>query len=393
MEGYESFLLEPSIDDLKRCAPSGTIVVVNATAIRADAIIVCSNGINSIQLPGMEKSLTSWSSAQDSGAVTSTGSPGGYRDVGSGSRAGNNRLFLKWLWDTCVNPTLKEVRKQFGPSGAKVPHVWWLGTGMAARFPFHAAGDYERDLQENCLQQSISSYTPSIRALDYARSLSREHSHMKEPNRNPILVVTMPTTPGQLALKGVEDEWTAISSTCAGIFESTLLKHPTAARVLESLVGSEIVHFACHGLSDPTDPSQSHLLLQKDGLPDKLSVADICTMISQGGRARIAYLSACSTAEIASTRYADESLHIASAFQVAGFPSVIGALWPTRDDVCVKVTEYFYRSLVTRYQEDEQDFSVASSYREAVLRVRSELFAGGKEGDPITWAAYIHLGL
>ncbi|KAJ5741581.1 hypothetical protein N7533_010990 [Penicillium manginii] len=401
MRGYESFLLEPSIDELRSCASGGTVVVVNATLVRADAIIIRSEGIRSIQLPVMEKSLAKWSSEQGSGASKgpTRGSPLGLRDAGSGTRAGNNKLFLKWLWDSCVKLVLKEVRKGSGLSAdGNVPHIWWLGTGMAARFPFHAAGDYKHNLQENCLQQSMSSYTPSIRALAYACSLLQEPPHLVEPKDKSILVVTMPTTPGQVDLEGVRDECFAISSACKGIFKSTLLEHPTAAHVLGNLAKSEIVHFACHGLSNPDDPSKSHLLLQSnsesgDAIPDKLTIADICDTVSHGVPARIAYLSACSTAEITPTRYADESFHIASAFQVAGFPSVIGALWPTRDDVCVKVTKYFYESFVTNYQTDGKELSVASSYRDAVLRVRSELFAGGGEGDPMTWAAHVHLGL
>jgi len=41
----------------------------------------------------------------------------------------------------------------------------------------------------------------------------------------------------------------------------------------------------------------------------------------------LAYLSACSTA-VTGPELADESVHIVSAFQLAGYQHVIGTLWP-----------------------------------------------------------------
>jgi CHAT domain-containing protein len=43
--------------------------------------------------------------------------------------------------------------------------------------------------------------------------------------------------------------------------------------------------------------------------------------------AKLAYLSACSTAENKIDQLADEVIHLASAFQVAGFRHVAGAMW------------------------------------------------------------------
>ncbi len=125
---------------------------------------------------------------------------------------------------------------------------------------------------------------------------------------------------------------------------------------------------------------------------DNLAVSDICSKIS-ARTAGVAYLSACSTAEVKARQFVDESLHIASAFLVAGFPSVVGSLCPTKDNVCVKVASYFYKSLATYTQPVGKRFAVASAYRDAVLRVRSELFADGSQGDPMAWAAYVHLGV
>lgn len=46
--------------------------------------------------------------------------------------------------------------------------------------------------------------------------------------------------------------------------------------------------------------------------------------------AQLAYLSACSTAEDKVMKFTVENIHIAAAFQLPGFPHVIGTLWEVR---------------------------------------------------------------
>lgn len=57
-------------------------------------------------------------------------------------------------------------------------------------------------------------------------------------------------------------------------------------------------------------------------------------------------LTACSTAEVKMQLLADETLHLTSAFQMAGFAHVIGSLRPADDLICVQVANFFYSSLV-----------------------------------------------
>ncbi|KAL4922918.1 CHAT domain-containing protein [Aspergillus aurantiobrunneus] len=397
-KGYESFLLLPSIDELTSCAVDGVIVVVNATLVRSDAIIVAKDGIRSHQLGDMHKGLEqSWSSwKKQVNESVSTNSSHERRDAGRRTSFHIHKV-LKWLWNSCVSPIVQEIKRNSGSSKTDVPRVWWLGTGMASTLPFHAAGCYEGDLEENCLQQTISSYTSSIRALARSHSLWQRRE-LDGQSVESILAVSMPTTPGQACLDGVRDEWHAIKDTCHGLFQLKLLTHPSAERVLEQFGNFDIVHFACHGISDPYDPSQSHLLLRKESqsgpILDKLSVSDIFNTVSKGKVAgSIAYLSACSTAQVRASKFTDENLHLATAFQVAGFPSVIGSLWPIGDEVSVKVAEQFYKSLTENCQSGEKRFLVASAYRNAILHMRSELFKGESVGDPILWAAYVHMGV
>jgi CHAT domain-containing protein len=116
---------------------------------------------------------------------------------------------------------------------------------------------------------------------------------------------------------------------------------PSVDEVVDSLRSCHIAHFACHGSTDRADPSNSGLLFQKRGESqeaeqDRLTVHRISELQSLA-HARIAYLSACSTAENKAARLSDEVIHVVSGFQVAGFPHVVGCLWPSVDDVCVEI--------------------------------------------------------
>jgi CHAT domain-containing protein len=105
--------------------------------------------------------------------------------------------------------------------------------------------------------------------------------------------------------------------------------------------------------------------------------------------AHIAYLSACSTAENKAARLSDEVIHVVSGFQVAGFPHVVGCLWPSIDRICVEVAGGFYQSLFRRQREAScgGGEAVACAVREAVMIVR--------EADmdaPLVWAQFVHFG-
>ncbi|MFB7969878.1 CHAT domain-containing protein [Streptomyces rubiginosohelvolus] len=156
---------------------------------------------------------------------------------------------------------------------------------------------------------------------------------------------------------------------------------PTTTNVLENLPGCTISHFVCHGTSDPANPSRSRLILQDPDTPltvSALAPVDI-------GNARLAYLSACSTAATAGTELLDESIHLTSAFQLAGFPHVIGNLWEASDGVAQRIAERFYAGITTRDGPDPG--RSAASLHSAVQEIRSD-----NPDHPFLWAGYLHAG-
>lgn len=168
------------------------------------------------------------------------------------------------------------------------------------------------------------------------------------------------------------------------------LAHPTASQVLEALDGTGIAHFACHGFSDSVNPVASHLLLHKEDEDDKsvdrLTISSLLDANTQA-QAWIAQLLACSIAEVKMRTLADESLHLTSAFQMAGFARVIGSLQPADDRICVQVAKLFYLFLVDAKDSVDVDKFVPEAFNYAVKQVSRE-----HPGRPDLWAPFIHLG-
>ncbi|MFF2813773.1 CHAT domain-containing protein [Streptomyces sp. NPDC058000] len=70
-------------------------------------------------------------------------------------------------------------------------------------------------------------------------------------------------------------------------------------------------------------------------------------MVELADHTQLAYLSACNTANRGAPQLLDEVIHLTNAFQLAGFPHVVGPLWPISDHLAVEIVESFYAHLTT----------------------------------------------
>lgn len=316
---------------------------------------------------------------------------------------------LQWLWDTAAGPVLEALGHHRQPlADADWPRVWWAPGGLLGLLPLHAAG-YHTDLaddphQRTVMDRVISSHTPTVRALRYARQHTREHTpHPDTPAQG--LVVAMPTTPG-LPQHGRLNHVSAEAEMLRRHLPRTVVlrepdpdghpagpppSRPTKAAVLDHLPHCPIAHFACHGASHPTDPSQSLLLLH-DHQSDPFTVASLTPV--RLDHAQLAYLSACRTAAIDTADLVDEAIHLTSAFQLAGFPHVVGTLWEIDDQIAVTVADTFYAHL--RTPDGTIDTSrAARALHQAVRGVRDGHDLPGQLNRTRTsflWAAYLHAG-
>ncbi|KJK87391.1 hypothetical protein H633G_08750 [Metarhizium anisopliae BRIP 53284] len=378
LDGYESFLLGQKAIEMQQYAIGGTIVVVNITTFRSDAILISEGSTRTLHLPKLLASdVTAWIDKEWTG-----------RGIPKSERPKKNKEFLgylTWLWDVCVKTIIDKVYEVHGATNS-LPRIWWIGTGLGSSMPFHAAGVHTPGSVENALARAISSYTPSIKSLGYAQ----ERARIIDRSPGYILLSTMPSTPGKRNLAGVVEETEEIIKITTGYMPMKLMDLPSVEQVVDSLSTCSIVHFACHGSTDHTDPSNSGLILQRVSNggqveQDRLTVRKVSELNLLS--AQIAYLSACSTAENGVARLSDEVIHVVSGFQVAGFPHVIGCLWPSYDRACVEGARVFYNSLFSLRRTGWNGHEVAWAVREMVMALRQEWL-----GVPLAWAQFLHFG-
>jgi CHAT domain len=383
--GQERFLLGQTTAEMQECAAGGTIVVVNIASFRSDAILVSTAGIQALNLPKLSASDAKvWLDRKWTGRRA--------------ERPQKNKEYLEylsWLWEACVKQILDKVYNSHDTASG-LPRIWWIGTGLASSMPFHAAGIHSSGSTENALSRAISSYVPSIKALGY----SRHRAKATDPTGGTLLITTMPTTPGNghglgqnsrkpSELPGVVEEKRWVVGAAGGHLKIESLDLPSVGQVVDRLENCCIAHFACHGYTDHSDPSNSGLILQKcvggQDEQDRLTVRRVSELRLK--KARVAYLSACSTAENKAAQLSDEVIHVVSGFQMAGFPHVVGCLWPSIDAVCVEVASGFYSLMLGKELGGWVGRGVASALREAVLEVRAR-----EMGSPLTWAPFVHYG-
>jgi CHAT domain-containing protein len=119
---------------------------------------------------------------------------------------------------------------------------------------------------------------------------------------------------------------------------------------------------------------------------DPLTVSRLSQIWSKN-QAHLIYLSACSTAGTLNQRLANQVVHIASEFLLIGFPHVIGAIWKSQDDACLRVAIKFYEVLAEQYDDGLGKLAVAEAFHDAVKELRTS--------DPdnfLAWLPFVHYG-
>ncbi|KAM5352954.1 hypothetical protein ACJ41O_005676 [Fusarium nematophilum] len=401
IDSHGDFLREPTVDHLKSCSKEGIVAIVNISSLRSDAIILVDSATRVVPLSGLQLQT-----ALDFGVQLISGFPTVDFPIKRAIKILSETVpdqtrqsqssFADRLWTNCVRPVFDELRHCGAmPRDGKLPRIWWIGSGAAAGLPFHAAAS-DSDPDQDAMSLCISSYTPSIKALLHAQRRSNRLRALRseaDQAKVDLAIVTMETTPGGHApLPAVRKEKDAIADLTKGKWNCAHLSQPTASLALEAVTKSDIVHFACHGVADKGDPSQSHLVLEKPSKNgstkevDELTVPQFLSLDSLR-KAWIAFLSACTTASMGTFRLGDEGLHISGALQIAGFSHVVGSLWEVEDEVGVDVARAFYENLIEVEPRSVDDRMVALALRDAVIRVRER-----RPSSWTKWAAYIHSG-
>ncbi|MFF4503009.1 CHAT domain-containing protein [Streptomyces sp. NPDC001401] len=383
LPGFSAFGLPPTADDLLKAAAHGPVVSFSTGLQRSDALLLTESGVRALPLPDLDHATLTRAVQTFHGAL---------EDAALATQPVRRRQaqaalgdILEWLWDACAGPVLTALGHH-GPAapGAPWPRVWWVPGGLLGQLPLHAAGHHTHESKaagrRTVMDRVVSSYTPTVRALQRARQ-----QHDAAPARMHAMVVAVPHAPGARPLPHALDEAQSVRTRLpdALVLGADGAGSATKRNVMERLPGSAIVHFACHATNHPDDPTRSRLLLL-DHPDDPFTVGDMAAMDLPG--ARLAYLSACRTAEQSAAELADEAIHLASAFQLAGYPHVIGTLWPVDDRVAAQLADSFYCNLLS--PDGTADTGRSAQAIHAAVRDLRDRFPR----TPFLWAAHLHTG-
>ncbi|KAI1327069.1 hypothetical protein F5Y16DRAFT_410580 [Xylariaceae sp. FL0255] len=342
-QDFERFMLIPTVEEMQAAAEDGPIVLINATDFRSDAIIIERHQVRSLPLPRLNvkeindllENFAKWSA------------------------------FLAWLWDSVSFPVLEALGFYDAPSDPEtLPRMWWIPTGALGFIPFHAAGHHLNRPTDAVLDKVVSSYSPSVRAIIDNR---RRRGHTPSA-QDEVVLLAMKDTLGFNPLPYITREVEEVKNTCRELGLKIVEPPPRRSRVMESLQRCTIFHFAGHSNADILDPLQSYLVLE-DWSTRRFTVDDLLRLKFGENPPFLAYLSACGTAQVYDETYHDEGMHLANAFQLAGFRHVIGSLWEVRDMACADMARITYESIRA---DNATDQSVSRGLHKATRMLRDD---------------------
>lgn len=403
LDGFSSFLLCPSQEEVLSLCKHGPVVCLNVTELGSHAILVAQGKSRILPLPDITYERLK---QEATGFLqVSLVEPDTYKATNLKLRG-----LATWLWEVAVGPVLRDLGlvSQAPPTG-KLPHVCWMPCGLLSHMPIHAAGIYRPQSNQRAEDYVVSSYITTLKSAVRNRNAASKQpgSIWAQP-----LIVSMPETAKRRPISAAE-EATAIfnvlnpvSSNGASLIRgANVLTNPSKEEVKARLRECTFAHFVCHGESSAVDPSQSKLYLGAADAtePEVLTMAELAAMGVPPGRAKLAFLSACSTAENASNKLQDEVIHLASGFQLLGFSHVIATLWPASNRAAVLIAERFYSRLLRNQAEPVAggDAAVEDSMADALNYAVREVRLRGIPGeapprwppmDVLTWAPFVHFG-
>ncbi|KAJ6605440.1 CHAT domain-containing protein [Mycena vulgaris] len=410
LDGFQDFLLPKRFSALRASARNGPVVILNVSTASSTALIITvAQDVQAVPLPEMTRKFAMIlvyllrKRPRGVSLVPSHIIPTEYfgrngeesstcqtRLIGrlEGSKDLNPEqifeMVLSNLWISVVEPVVRALNLK---KSANPPRLWWCPTGPLAFLPIHAAGLYGIE-GTNCISQyAISSYTPTLAALlDPGDSKSTPFK---------MTAIIQPTTPYLISLPGTRGELSTIEARVPGKWLTTLgrASDTTVEIAMAHLRESTIVHFACHGTQDFTNPLKSGLVLADGILEVQQIMRKIHGETPAVGRMSLAFLSACETAKGDDT-VPDEAMHLAACLLFAGFRGVIGTMWTMGDPDGPKVADTFYHELF-RTSDAESDPPVppdltraAHALHHSILKLRE---------DPnvpfMRWVPFVHYGL
>ena len=247
----------------------------------------------------------------------------------------SEQQLLEWLWDTIEKSVLDALRFIQVLSGSW-PQIWWILTESLTKFSLYAAENHSHNFCNMILNWVISSYSSSIQALIQSH---QRHLRVKMTLKvNKTILIDMKMMSDQNHLQYVLKKIAKLSHLCWSMQLNITIPSAHWYNVLSVLQDCRIFHFADHGLTHPSDPSKSSLVLSDE----QFTVKSLFKLNLHNCVSFLAYLSACRTGKMKHNNLIDEALHLISTCQLTSFQHVISMLWKVNDQSCVEMMAMTY---------------------------------------------------
>ena len=317
---------------------------------------------------------------------------GAYRDADpvdepSGPPPPSIDAVCRWAWSAAMADVLRYAARWHLPRPVRLVLV---PVGVLALVPWHAAYRQDATGRHYAVEQAVFSYAVS------ARTLCASAQHPARPIRS-ALVVGDPD--GTLPFAGTEARAVHDAfypdATYLGRSEGTGTPDEILQWIDTAASGSSMMHLACHGHTDPTDPLGAHLALAGGTLTARRLLDH--TRLAELVIDRV-FLAACTTS-VASGAY-DEAFSLSTAFLAAGARTVFGSLWsvPDAETSLLMYLVHHYLNVESYAPVDalhRAQLWMLDPLRRAPAGMPPELArhcSGARPAEPLSWAAFTHQG-
>jgi CHAT domain-containing protein len=247
------------------------------------------------------------------------------------------RKLLEQLHEELIAPWKRELRRG--------DRIIFVPTHSLYSVPFAALIDPRSG--RYLVQDHALGVAPS--ASEFVAAMERDYRISAKPLATALLVGDADWSrslwPQFPSLPAAEWEINTLRQLYRGLDTRVLTREEaTSGRVLESLRGSDIVHFTAHSLADHEDPSRSYLMLSPSGSdPGELSARDLLGVHLT--RTRLVVLAACGS-NSGLISQSEGSLSLAYSFLASGAPAVVGSLWQVEDKSTARLSILLHQELV-----------------------------------------------
>ncbi|MEV1003706.1 CHAT domain-containing protein [Nonomuraea sp. NPDC050202] len=307
LPGYERLLSPPDVADLRLEALPAPVVFLVATVWGGMALAAGAGRAPAvIWLPALDETVVH-------ARVSAYLDVYGDRTSGAAWQAAVDEI-TQWSWESMIGPVLAALPGE--------EHLILVPTQLLGLLPLHAAW-HGTGARHYACDDVLLTYGANIRLLH------------REP-RPVATVLTVGPPPSTLAPLPYASREIPYVQAAFPRHRALVDEAATVGNVLAEAGRHDVLHLACHGLTHPTEPLDSGLLLAGD---QWLTLPRLLT----GGalRGRLAVLSACETA-LAHPQSGDEALTLPGVLLSTGLSGAIGSLWAVPDLSTALLMARFY---------------------------------------------------